>query len=76
VAATNAYLAMVPADKTAKSDAYFEGGYELFYTDSELFGGANLGNAGAVMAEEIPHHGRPASLVITLPPLAVVAFKP
>src|SRR5712671_6124402 len=49
---------------------------ELFNTDSELFGGANLGNAGAVMAEEIPHHGRSASLVITLPPLAVVAFKP
>ena len=49
---------------------------ELFNTDSELFGGANLGNAGAVMAEDIPHHGRSASLVITLPPLAVVAFKP
>jgi len=49
---------------------------ELFNTDSELFGGANLGNAGAVMAEEIPFHGRPASLNITIPPLAVVAFKP
>ncbi len=48
---------------------------ELFNTDSELFGGANLGNAGAVWADEIPHHGRPASLVITIPPLAVVAFK-
>ena len=48
---------------------------EIFNTDSELFGGANLGNAGAVMAEAVPHHGRPASLVITLPPLAVVAFK-
>jgi len=49
---------------------------ELFNTDSELFGGANLGNAGAVMAEEIPFHGRPASLNVTIPPLAVVAFKP
>ncbi len=48
---------------------------ELFNTDSELFGGANLGNAGAVMAEEIPFHGRPASLNVTIPPLAVVAFK-
>ena len=48
---------------------------ELFNTDSELFGGANLGNAGAVRADDIPHHGRPASLVITIPPLAVVAFK-
>ncbi len=48
---------------------------ELFNTDSELFGGANLGNAGAVMAEEIAFHGRPASLNVTIPPLAVVAFK-
>jgi hypothetical protein len=29
VAATNAYLAKVPPDKRAKSDAYFEGGYCL-----------------------------------------------
>ena len=49
---------------------------ELFNTDSDLFGGANLGNAGAVMAEEIPFHGRPASINVTIPPLAVVAFKP
>jgi 1,4-alpha-glucan branching enzyme len=48
---------------------------EIFNTDSELFGGANLGNAGAVMAEDVACHGRPASIVITLPPLAVVAFK-
>ena len=48
---------------------------ELFNTDSELFGGANLGNAGAVWADEIPFHGRPASLNVTVPPLAVVAFK-
>jgi 1,4-alpha-glucan branching enzyme len=48
---------------------------EIFNTDSHLFGGANLGNAGAVMAEPIACHGRPASLIITLPPLAVVAFK-
>jgi 1,4-alpha-glucan branching enzyme len=38
--------------------------------------GYRIGNAGAVLAEQIPHHGRPASLVITLPPLAVVALKP
>ncbi len=48
---------------------------ELFNTDSELFGGANLGNGGAVMAEEISFHARPASMSVTLPPLAVVAFK-
>ena len=27
IAATNAYLAQIPPDKTARSDAYFEGGY-------------------------------------------------
>jgi 1,4-alpha-glucan branching enzyme len=48
---------------------------ELFNTDSELFGGANVGNAGAVWAEEIPFHGRPASINVIIPPLAVVAFK-
>jgi STE24 endopeptidase len=33
VAATNAYLATVPADKKARSDAYFEGGYWLILWD-------------------------------------------
>jgi 1,4-alpha-glucan branching enzyme len=48
---------------------------EILNTDSEMFGGSNLGNRGAVQADQIGHHGRPASLVITMPPLAVVAFK-
>ncbi len=33
LAATNAYLATVPADKKARSDAYFEGGYWLLLWD-------------------------------------------
>jgi STE24 endopeptidase len=33
MAATNAYLAQIPADKTARSDAYFEGGYWLILWD-------------------------------------------
>src|ERR1700687_5164516 len=32
-AAANAYLAQIPADKTARSDAYFEGGYWLILWD-------------------------------------------
>src|SRR5580658_4990164 len=32
-AATNAYMAEIPADKTARSDAYFEGGYWLILWD-------------------------------------------
>jgi 1,4-alpha-glucan branching enzyme len=48
---------------------------EIFNTDSEMFGGSNMGNSGAVWAAETQAHGRPASLSITLPPLAVVVFK-
>jgi len=48
---------------------------EIFNTDSEMFGGTNMGNAGALSAEAVPSHNRPASLLVTLPPLAVVAFK-
>ena len=32
-AATNAYLAQIPADKTARSNAYFEGGYWMMLWD-------------------------------------------
>jgi STE24 endopeptidase len=32
-AATNAYLAQIPSDKTARSDAYFEGGYWMILWD-------------------------------------------
>jgi len=38
-AATNAYLAQIPADKTARSDAYFEGGYWMILWDF-LYGAA------------------------------------
>ncbi|MBN1910260.1 MAG: 1,4-alpha-glucan branching protein GlgB [Pirellulales bacterium] len=48
---------------------------EIFNSDSMYYGGSNLGN-GKVEAEDLPSHGRPASLSITLPPLATVVFKP
>jgi 1,4-alpha-glucan branching enzyme len=40
-----------------------------------MFGGSNLGNDGGRWAEPRESHGRPHSLFLTLPPLAVVAFK-
>ncbi len=49
---------------------------EIFNSDSDMFGGSNLGNGGAVYAEGVPSHGRPASASIVLPPLGVVMFKP
>lgn len=48
---------------------------EVMNSDSELYGGSNMGNYGGVEAEEVPAHGYPYSLSVTLPPLAMVAFK-
>ncbi|HVW11218.1 MAG TPA: 1,4-alpha-glucan branching protein GlgB [Bryobacteraceae bacterium] len=47
---------------------------EILNSDAAMFGGSNLGNAGGVMAVEKARHGRPCTITITLPPLAVVAF--
>jgi 1,4-alpha-glucan branching enzyme len=53
-----------------------EGFYqEILNTDSELFGGSNLGNGGLVTSRPIPKHDRPYSISVTLPPLAVVMFR-
>ena len=53
-----------------------EGFYEeIFNTDSELFGGSNMGNGGLVSSRPIARHNHPHSISITLPPLAVVAFR-
>jgi 1,4-alpha-glucan branching enzyme len=53
-----------------------EGFYqEILNTDSELFGGSNLGNGGLVSSRPIPKHNRPNSIAVTLPPLAVVVFR-
>jgi 1,4-alpha-glucan branching enzyme len=53
------------------------GGYrEILNSDAEMFGGSNMGNGGHVAAEPTASHGRPASVSLTLPPLAVIALKP
>ena len=49
---------------------------ELLNTDASIYGGSNLGNAGMITAEPVAAHGRPFSLVLTLPPLATVVLKP
>ncbi len=48
---------------------------ELLNSDSEVYGGSNMGNAGQVVAEAVPWHGRPHSLNIVLPPLAMLVFQ-
>jgi 1,4-alpha-glucan branching enzyme len=40
-----------------------------------VYGGAGWGNQGGLDAEPVPHHGRPLSLPLTLPPLGAVFLK-
>ena len=53
------------------------GGYwrEIFNSDSEEYGGSNVGNLGGQNAEAVPWMNRSHRLTITLPPLSLVAFK-
>jgi len=49
---------------------------EVFNSDSGYYGGGDLGNGGGVEARNEPLHGFPASLALTLPPLAAVMLLP
>lgn len=53
------------------------GGYwkEVLNSDAPLYGGSGQGNLGGVEASPLPLHGRPYSLNLTLPPLAIVGFR-
>ena len=48
---------------------------EVLNTDAKLYGGSDAGNAGELTAEAAPHHGRPWSAKVTLPPLGTVWFE-
>ena len=48
---------------------------EALNTDSEIYGGSNVGNFGAIVAEPRPMHGFPASAALTLPPLAAIYLE-
>jgi len=49
---------------------------ELLNTDSTDFAGGGAGNLGAVVAEPIPHFGRPASAMVHLPALSAIWLAP
>ena len=49
---------------------------EILNTDAAAFGGSGMGNLGTVTADAIPFHARPASLRLTLPPLAALYLAP
>jgi 1,4-alpha-glucan branching enzyme len=48
---------------------------EILNSDSAYYWGSNVGNDGGQATDEIPMHGRPQSLLLTLPPLATIMFK-
>ncbi len=48
---------------------------ELLNSDASIYGGGNLGNAGAVRTEPIAAHGYPQSLRLVVPPLGALYLK-
>ncbi|WP_088889328.1 1,4-alpha-glucan branching protein GlgB [Leptolyngbya ohadii] len=48
---------------------------ERLNSDATEYGGSGVGNMGGVNADEVPCHGHPYSIEITLPPLAVSFFQ-
>ncbi|MEU3873135.1 MULTISPECIES: 1,4-alpha-glucan branching enzyme [Streptomyces] len=49
---------------------------ECLNTDDLRYGGSGVTNPDPVKADRVPSHGRPASLPLTLPPLATVWLRP
>jgi 1,4-alpha-glucan branching enzyme len=50
---------------------------EVLNSDADCYGGSNLGNGDRELwTDEAPWMGRPCSLTLTLPPLAVLVLKP
>jgi 1,4-alpha-glucan branching enzyme len=66
-----------PVPRTGYRVGVPHGGYwrEMLNSDAREYAGSGMGNLGGVHAEEIPTHGRPFSLELTLPPLAALFFK-
>jgi 1,4-alpha-glucan branching enzyme len=48
---------------------------EILNTDSDHYGGSNVGNFGGLWTEPIAAHGESQSLALTLPPLAAVILR-
>jgi len=48
---------------------------EILNTDSETYGGSNVGNYGGRNAEQVSWQERDWSIMVELPPLSVTAFK-
>jgi len=48
---------------------------ELLNSDSERYGGSNMGNGGGVQTEALPAHGFDQSISLTVPPLGFLLLK-
>jgi 1,4-alpha-glucan branching enzyme len=48
---------------------------EILNSDAEPYGGSGQGNLGGAEATATPFHGRPFSLQLALPPLAILFLK-
>src|SRR5690606_21877377 len=49
---------------------------EILNTDASAYGGSGMGNGGSVEAATEPSHGKPYSLILSLPPLATLMLTP
>jgi 1,4-alpha-glucan branching enzyme len=49
---------------------------ERFNSDATVYGGSGHGNLGGLDTVPVPCHGRPHSLVVSVPPLGAVVFVP
>jgi 1,4-alpha-glucan branching enzyme len=49
---------------------------EIFNSDASIYGGTNMGNGGVVQASAEATHGHPASISLTIPPLATIMLTP
>jgi 1,4-alpha-glucan branching enzyme len=48
---------------------------ECINTDAAEYGGSGVGNEGFVQSQDVPSHGQPCSLLLTLPPLATIMLR-
>jgi 1,4-alpha-glucan branching enzyme len=49
---------------------------EVLNSDAAVYGGSDVGNAGLVVAEDVPWHGQGHSAPLVLPPLGVIWLSP
>ena len=48
---------------------------EILNSDAQLYGGANIGNAGRIVADGPPMHGKNQSAALSLPPLGAILLR-